>query len=174
MNILYYVALVVGLIIMSEGASYFWHRIGAHSDIVLPNIHDTHRIHHQADLDHQAHEDFYWVCIGLFALYVAFLVGYYLKIIDLIHALLIPTVISSVFIASWYIHSAYHIDDHWLNEYEWFRNKRELHFNHHYDPTVNYGILTHIPDILCGTFKNVEADDILDDFNFDLKDLTGI
>ena len=143
---------------MSEGGSYLWHRFGAHTDII-PGVHDVHRIHHEADLTHEAHEDFLVVIIllfllglFLFILYKSFLPTYYLIMIYL-------TVVA-VFVWNWYIHSAYHIPNHWLNQYDWFKQDKKIHLQHHVDPTVNYGIASHFSDIIFGTyiypFKKIE------------------
>ena len=168
-RLLYYLSIIIGLIIISEGGAYFWHRIGAHTDIVLPEIHETHKTHHDANLDHQANQDFYWVLLGLAGIYTLFVLMAMTRLINMAYAIIIPTIISLVFISTWYIHRAYHIEDHWLNNYEWFKRKKKLHFNHHYDPDVNYGILTHIFDKLCGTYKEIPFDDN-EHLNIDLKE----
>lgn len=158
----YYGALIVSVIILSELAAYFWHRIASHSDLVLSNIHDTHRIHHTSDLKHQANEDFLWIIIGLIGLYIVFLIGFSLGIFNLPTAIIIPTVITSIFACTWYVHSAYHIEDHWLNKYDWFKNNKARHFIHHDLPDKNYGIITQIPDMLFGTFEQFKDTTSLD------------
>ena len=150
MEILLYTGLGVGLIFASEIGGYIWHRYGAHTDI-LPFVKDTHQVHHTRIHD-QAHEDFFYIAI-LLVLYLAFLFYlYYLTYISLTLLTILYLGVFFPFIWSYYIHSAYHITDHWLNEYEWFQNDKRIHFKHHEDPTKNYGIATHFTDELLGTF----------------------
>ena len=52
------------------------------------------------------------------------------------------------------LHDYFHITNHWLNKYHWFRVIKQLHWNHHDNPEVNHGIIWFIPDKIFGTFKN--------------------
>lgn len=146
--IIFYI--VIGIIILSEIAGYLWHRFAAHTDILHINlIHETHKIHHDADLTHEAHEDFFWLILlltimGIFVWYQPFLNRKY--------AIIIYLIVVIVFVWNWYIHSAYHISNHWLNNYDWFKKDKKIHFQHHINPWSNYGIASHFSDIICGTF----------------------
>ncbi len=60
----------------------------------------------------------------------------------------------AVFLWNWYIHTAYHIDNHWLNRYEWFRKDKHLHMLHHDNAKINYGVVSHFTDMLMGTYSN--------------------
>lgn len=51
------------------------------------------------------------------------------------------------------IHECFHIKDHWLNKYRFFRRLKELHWLHHKHPKMNHGILWFFPDRLFGTFQ---------------------
>jgi len=57
-------------------AAYLWHRYAAHTDII-PGVHDTHKIHHYADLRHEAHEDFIWILILLTLLGIGLFMVWY-------------------------------------------------------------------------------------------------
>ena len=62
------------MVYLSEIGGYFWHKWGAHTDIIPP-VRQTHLIHHLADLSHEAHEDFFWIIIlliipGIFLYYL--------------------------------------------------------------------------------------------------------
>ena len=59
----------------------------------------------------------------------------------------------TVFLWNYYCHACYHIDNHWLNNFEWFKRDKELHFRHHNNPNKNYGIATHFSDILFNTYQ---------------------
>jgi len=149
-----YLFLSVGLIYLSELGAYFWHRYGTHEDYIpnLLGVQETHKKHHTI-IEDLAHGDFFYVAIFLlfFALFLIYL--YYIKVISflLILSIYIPIFIASLY--SYFIHSAYHIDDHWLLKYEWFRNDKRIHFHHHKDQTTNYGIATHFCDVIFDTFN---------------------
>ena len=79
------------------------------------------------------------------------------------YSMVVYLVIVGVFVWNWYVHSAYHIPNHWLNQYDWFVQDKKIHLQHHVDPTVNYGIASHFSDIIFGTYdypfsiKNLES-----------------
>ena len=142
---LFYIGLVIFLIIVSEIGAHFWHRFGAHTNI-LPFVKETHSIHHNI-IDDEAHADFIYICVLLFLYLIA--LSY---IFSLFYILLFYLPVFVVFIWNWYIHSCYHIENHWLNRYEWFKNDKRIHFQHHINTNKNYGIATHFTDILLDTF----------------------
>ena len=150
---IFFLSIVIG----SEFTAYLWHRYGAHTDI-LPKVYDTHKIHHIAELTHEAHEDFYYIIIILllaFILLYFFWYSGYMKFIGLhvIYPVLAYLIVFTVFVWNWYIHSAYHVSDHWLNQYEWFKKDKRIHLQHHINPSVNYGIASHFNDIVFGTYE---------------------
>ena len=172
-NILYIILaiyLIFLIILATEFTAYMWHLWGAHSDIV-PGVHSTHREHHVADLDHKAHGDFFWVILLLIVFgCVLFWLnhrGYpeyiYSNLIDetgynntLVQSGLgaFYLIVVAVFTWNWYIHQAYHTKDHWLNKFDWFKKDKKIHFQHHVDPKVNYGIASHFSDVIFGTYDN--------------------
>ena len=150
------------IIIGSEFGSYSWHRFGAHTDII-PGPHDTHRIHHTSNLTHEAHEDFFWVVflliVGAIGLTTIWYLGYYDMIGILpIYIIIAYSILILVFVWNWYIHSAYHIPNHWLNQYRWFQKDKRIHLQHHVNPRVNYGIASHFSDIIFGTYEYPDRD----------------
>ena len=137
---------------LGEILGYFWHRIGTHKDIITP-IRRTHQIHHEHGLEgHEANEDFFWTFILVTAfgglLTLAVLIGLPLAI-----AFAMFITLNLMFIWNWYIHAAYHIPDHYLNKFAWFREDKKLHYEHHYNPKVNFAIATHFPDKIFGTYR---------------------
>jgi sterol desaturase/sphingolipid hydroxylase (fatty acid hydroxylase superfamily) len=50
-----------------------------------------------------------------------------------------------------YFHDSFHLRKHWLNRYKWYKRLRRLHFLHHHNMTVNYGILSFVWDRVFGT-----------------------
>lgn len=51
------------------------------------------------------------------------------------------------------IHDAFHLTNHWLNQYLWFRKLKKLHLIHHVDPKFNHGIIWFGADKIFGTYK---------------------
>ena len=51
-----------------------------------------------------------------------------------------------------YIHTEIHIDGSWLEKYEWFLKKRNLHLLHHKKLNMNINIIDHTFDKLKGTY----------------------
>ena len=52
-----------------------------------------------------------------------------------------------------YIHDSYHIKNHWLNKYNWYKNHKKYHHIHHLDDK-NYGITNYFYDHLFNTFSD--------------------
>ena len=160
MKIITYMIIAIFMVFLSEVGGYLWHKWAAHTDGV-PGIRESHKIHHMADLTHEAHEDFFWVILLLIGLGIALSYVYRKKYINLylLSIIYIPVVLT--FTWNWYIHSAYHQKDHWLGSYGWFRNDRRLHFQHHINPRTNYSIASHFMDEMLDTF----------DYNFPINKL---
>ena len=148
---MFYLGVFFSMFIISEIGAYLWHNFGAHTD-VLPGVHDTHRIHHIADLSHEAHEDFYYIIIILILVGGGLIYSFYKEWISWMLLLAIYVPLGLTFTWNWWIHSAYHQKDHFLNSYAWFQNDRRIHFQHHINPRVNYGIATHFMDEIFETF----------------------
>ena len=53
-----------------------------------------------------------------------------------------------------FLHRQYHVRGVWLERFEWFREKRRLHFVHHKRPRRNYAIVEYGWDRLFGTFED--------------------
>ena len=53
------------------------------------------------------------------------------------------------------MHSSYHTENHWLNNFEWFRKNKALHYQHHYNPQNNYDIvMPSVIDKIFGTYED--------------------
>jgi len=50
-----------------------------------------------------------------------------------------------------YLHAQFHIEGSRLNRFSWFRERKELHRQHHMDPSTNFGVLEFSYDRLMGT-----------------------
>jgi phosphatidylglycerophosphate synthase len=153
---MYYLLLIIlfiFLIFFSELLAYWWHKWGAHKDIIPQylGIQETHKKHHTVIGD-TAYGDFFYIL--LFLIVYLFLVIYLLhkNIISSSLALTIYAPVAIVSFYNYFLHSAYHTNNHWLNKYEWFKNDKRIHFQHHRDDHTNYGIVTHFSDIVFDTF----------------------
>ncbi len=54
-----------------------------------------------------------------------------------------------------YLHRQYHIRGSWWERFNWFQQKRHLHFLHHQKPNRNFAIVEYSWDLLLGTFEEV-------------------
>lgn len=152
--IAFWLVYVFVVVILTETFAYVWHRFGAHTDY-LPGIGETHAIHHNSSLRHEADEDFIWILL-VFSLAEIFAgVVVMLRLVPGSIVLVGTAVSFSVFVWNWWIHRAYHCENHWLNGSEWFQKERQRHFLHHDFPDKNYGIASHFSDRFLGSFKEV-------------------
>lgn len=144
--------LFIGLLFLAEIAAYAWHRWGAHSNIDLVGATHVHQWHHTIE-DDPAHYDFAYI-VAFLTLYGILLLWLHQKDYisqSLALTMYLPFIIVALW--SWYVHAAYHTPGHWLEQYQWFLQDRELHWEHHRNPSVNYGIATHFSDVLGDTFS---------------------
>lgn len=155
-------------VLASQVMSYIYHRFISHSNIFLFS-HATHKIHHDASLEdeHHANEDFllllfYYVLLILTP--ISFLYWRNIKNIRKYKYLIATFVVTSLLfiIYEWYIHRAYHVKDHWLNKFQWFRTDKNLHYIHHRNVRTNFGITSHFSDITGGTYVPVFKDETPD------------
>lgn len=156
----FWVIYVIAIIIGTEISAYIWHRYGAHNNYIL-GVYDTHSIHHIINLESiapnllLADNDFVWILflIIIFQLMtgMCIIIGLIPRILGIITIIIILI----VFIWNWWIHRTYHIPDHWLNSYQWFRIEKYRHFIHHYNPNKNYGISSHFTDKLLNTWIDI-------------------
>lgn len=165
--------IIIIVIIIAQISAYFWHRIGAHTDLVGSKIHETHKNHHEDTLDDKAHEDFYWAFIFLIGLYFLSAVLYQIKILNLSMSILLPSLFFFIFVLNWYIHQSYHTENHWLNNFEWFRQNKALHYQHHYNPKNNYDIvMPSIIDRIFGTYQYPTLENSLNSSAVIAKEIT--
>ncbi len=156
-----YLFLIIIFIYLSEIGSFCWHKYGTHENFIPRElgVQNTHQIHHTV-IDDQAHADFFYILFMLIILGFFLWILFSYNFISYQIGLSIYCPVTCVFVWNWYIHSAYHIDNHWLNKYEWFRNDKRIHFQHHANPNVNFGIATHFSDIIMDTFDSGLLKDI--------------
>lgn len=148
------IIIIIIFILLTELGSYIWHRWGMHRDIVpfVFGIQNTHAVHHQEYLKH-GNDFVYTACLVFLYAIVLAVISYSIGLSLHIYLILyIPVLV--VFLWNWYIHHAYHIRGHWLNKYDWFKEDKQIHFQHHNNTEGNYGIASHFTDHILGTFDN--------------------
>ena len=74
------------------------------------------------------------------------------NIIDRSDLKLYSIMVISMGILNQYIHDSYHIKNHWLNKYKFYRKNKICHDIHH-RLNCNYGILTYTFDRIFGTYS---------------------
>lgn len=146
------IIIFIGMIVLGELGAYAWHRWAAHSDII-PVIPETHDIHHEIK-DDVVLRDYIYILIIMIIIAICLSILNYINILSVTMCTLIYVPLFLVFIGNWYIHWAYHTKNHWLNNYEWFKNYKRIHIQHHINQEVNYGVASHFSDKLFGTFDD--------------------
>lgn len=145
-----------------ELIGYLAHRYIIHQGILGDNIRITHYCHHEKKYPHHdfdsdkyrtAHDTWPWILIIIifaylpnWSLYKLDIYGKYVMVYLLFLMSLHLVVIS-------YIHDSYHIKNHWLNKYNWYKNHKKYHHIHHLDDK-NYGITNYFYDHLFNTFSD--------------------
>ena len=105
-----YLGIMVGMIYLGEIGGYFWHRYAAH-ELEIPQVKESHAKHHTI-INDTADEDFLYI-LGILIFLGIFLYWlYYIKQISLafLASIYIPLFLVSVW--SYYVHRAYHIENH--------------------------------------------------------------
>lgn len=149
---LHVIVIIILSVILAEIFSYIWHRFAAHQDYPVIGLHSIHKQHHNADLLDQANGDF--ICIMALLIVTTIVMMFSSSLISFLSIMIYPLIASFFLLLwTWYIHAAYHTTGHWLENYHWFLEKRRLHFLHHTDPSKNYGIASHLGDVIFGTMQ---------------------
>lgn len=151
-NSVFWMVYVIAVVVAAEVYGYLWHRYGAHQGYV-PGVKETHQIHHMFDeaAGNEADEDFVWILLLIILFEVIVGSAVVIGLIPGILAIVTIITLSVVFVWNWWIHRSFHQPDHWLNDYAWFQQEKEIHLVHHRKPGHNYGVATHFNDRLFGT-----------------------
>ena len=145
--------------LLVELVGYLWHRFINHLGYLGDKIRVSHYCHHEivypydnmiSDKYKTSHDTWPWIIpLVLFG---------YIPVLSLnniiskkIIGLLLLQISIHVYMIS-YIHDSYHVKNHWLNKYNWYKKNKKYHYIHHLD-NKNYGITTYIFDRVFGTFS---------------------
>lgn len=168
---------IIGGIVVSEVAGYFWHRFVEHRGKLGDKVREAHIHHHYVAYpaekirrsgDYISSNSWSWYVLAAFVsilvLGISYVVGQLLGGIAVIlcGALYGKYVINTM-------HEAFHISRHPLDFFAWFRRLRLYHDIHHLI-NGNYGIVFMTMDRVFGTFikevpRPLQADDLFPGFS---------
>lgn len=153
------------IFLVAEIISYALHAWIFHKDI----LHESHKIHHdyvpekkkfENEEDNYGVSDFIYVLI-----FIIFVYSLFLFVLSFVSFPLVTMLVGVVFICAflsftliYYVHTLYHTKNAWplnvplLNKL--FEKTRKLHYLHHENPKVNYGIVMPLMDKLFGTYMD--------------------
>jgi sterol desaturase/sphingolipid hydroxylase (fatty acid hydroxylase superfamily) len=149
-------------VVLVELFGYIWHRFSAHLGYAGDTIRTPHYEHHEVyypytDMEAEEYrikglfngDSWPWfVPITLFIMGLGML--WYMNRVDTtIFIIMTITLLVHVYVIS-YIHDSYHITNHWLNQFSWYKKNKIYHNLHHYY-NCNYGISNYSMDFLFGT-----------------------
>lgn len=155
MTWLHILCFTVGGPLLVEVVGYIWHRYVEHKEMLGTGISHRHWQHHEIEYDiHHLRTEKYkdanswtWYVLGAVTSCLGFSVlpvGYAVAIM------------AGGWLYAWglvlQLHTAFHVEGHWLNRFKWFRNLVRAHDIHHYD-NCNYGICFFFLDKLFGTYR---------------------
>lgn len=162
MNIKKTLLTIIITALLVEFFGYFWHRFSAHLGYAGDVIRTPHYEHHEVYYPYYDMESDEYRIKGLFngdswpwfipiilfisGLYTLFYMDYISRETFVIMAIWIMV---HVYLIS-YIHDSYHIKNHWLNNFSWYKTNKKYHNLHHYY-NCNYGISNYSMDYLFGT-----------------------
>ena len=169
-----YALAVVYSFLAVEILGYLWHRFGGHIGYFGDTVRITHYYHHEEVYPHTNLEsDEYKTAYDHWPYFIPMtvvtsLIYYFIykkyKLFDLT-MFIIFMIFSLIYISiTFYFHNSYHVKNHWLNKYEFYRKIKYQHFIHHFD-NCNYGIIFNIVDKIFGTYCPVNVKKKKDIFN---------
>ncbi len=156
-EILLVVASIFGGILAVETAGYFWHRYAEHNGVLGKLIQSYHIKHHEKDYPiknlrpkspkyKKAGSWSWYILTVILVVSTYFLLPRPYNFIMIISGLIYAKLVIS------YLHSRFHVTDHFLAKLKVFKTIQRLHDIHHWGP-YNYGILFFFMDRVFGTYK---------------------
>lgn len=152
-----WIVYIILLIVVGEAFSYAWHRYMTHTNFeqfILVDIRSTHKIHHKDGTYETDSNDFIWLILVFMMVQLWTGILIMVNILPGIVSVVSLLIFGLVIVWNWWLHKAYHEQEHWLNKYEWFKEKKKRHFVHHKNPKKNYGIASNFMDKIFGTWND--------------------
>ena len=171
MQIVYIILSVLAGMMAVEVGGYVWHRWAEHHGILGKAVVARHIVHHNKDYPvsklrndinkYKSAKSWSWYVLGLLIIIFLYIVAprpynYIMIVSGLIYA---------KFVIS-YLHSKFHVKNHWLAKNSRFVKIQKLHDIHHWGP-YNYGIVFYGLDWIFGTYKDEFPDSKVANFKTD-------
>jgi sterol desaturase/sphingolipid hydroxylase (fatty acid hydroxylase superfamily) len=144
-----------------EVVGYLWHRFIEHGGLLGETLRHRHWVHHEREYpaenlrpnkQYQDAKDWSWYLLAVLTFCVLGLLAW-------LHILPLPSMLAlsvgGVVYARYVVgifHDVYHLPDHWLHQFRWFRRLMYLHDLHHWT-RCNYGIVVFWMDRLFCTYR---------------------
>lgn len=157
MNLVFVVVSIISAVAIVEVAGYFWHRWAEHQGMFGRSIVKRHIHHHNKDYPstrlrpkqskYKSARSWSWYLLAailILAMYLSVPRPYNFVMI-------VAGLVYAKFVIN-YLHSRFHIQDHWLSKNKRFIKIQKLHDIHHWGP-YNYGIAFYGMDWLLGTYQ---------------------
>jgi sterol desaturase/sphingolipid hydroxylase (fatty acid hydroxylase superfamily) len=157
MNLLWFVAAFGAGLLVVEVAGYFWHRWVEHNAVFGHNIQSFHIRHHEhnypveklrpAEQKYKSARSWGWYAL------TAFLVVGTLVLVPRPYnfVMVLTGLVYAKFVIN-YMHTRFHVRQHWLARTRYFQHIQKLHDIHHFGP-YNYGVLFYFMDRIFGTYN---------------------
>lgn len=143
--------------LLVEFVGYFWHRWVEHREIFGKNVSFRHYKHHEIQYpvnklrtsgEYDSADSWTWYAVGIITTIIAFSVAPWMYALSFTAG---AWIYANYIVAK--MHSAFHVNKHFLWKFKWFQKLVKLHDIHHYD-NVNYGICFFFMDRLFGTYRD--------------------
>ena len=167
MNIILSYTILTGVAcIYTEFIGYLSHRYIVHQGVIGDKIRISHYCHHEIKYPYHdfesekyriANDSLPWILTIKFAALMPTILLYLFEILYIYRMIYLLTYFTFHLFFISYIHDSYHIKNHWLNKYEWYRYNKKCHYIHHLDD-MNYGITNYVFDKIFGTFSDKIVD----------------
>jgi sterol desaturase/sphingolipid hydroxylase (fatty acid hydroxylase superfamily) len=159
MTVLWFVSAILAGPVVVEVTGYFWHRWAEHNAVFGKHIQSYHIRHHEHDYPveklrpagqnkYRSARSWGWYVLTVFLVLSTFLLvprpyNFVMILSGLVYAKLVIS----------YMHTRFHVRQHWLVRTKFFQRIQKLHDIHHYGP-YNYGILFYFMDRIFGTYRS--------------------
>lgn len=168
-QLIYILLSCAGGVIGVELGGYVWHRWAEHGGKLGQKVVSRHIKHHEKDYPYtklrphknkyQSAKSWSWYILGT----ILIILMYILVARPYSFIMIASGLIYAKFVVN-YLHSRFHINNHWLAKNHRFQKIQKLHDIHHWGP-YNYGILFYFLDRLFGTYNDNFPNKKLNNFN---------
>lgn len=134
-----------------EAFIYSYHRYAGH-EVEMINFY--HRLHHIRGPEDQALDELGWVLYLAIIFFLGILYLRMFKFISYRTSVAMALGLAFSFASNWLMHQAYHIPNHPLSKFAWFRRLKKNHDVHHKNGKRNFGITNPILDYVFESYSS--------------------